>query len=97
MPHDILKFWRSSQPSSNLTRALDTARWNAELLSALEWKRFEDVCTGLFGRLGFRTRSAKRGPDGGVDIWLQAGAALSPQCGDWKCKTMNTLHQYEIS
>lgn len=79
--------WRSD-PSENVPPIpVDTTRCSAELLSALEWKRFEMVCAGLFERLGFAARLGTTGPDGGVDIHLsrQAGgpAVLIVQCKAW--------------
>lgn len=66
---------------------VDTSRWSQDLLKALEWKRFEEVCAGLFERLGFATRAATTGADGGIDIHLfrppgeQAVAIV--QCKAW--------------
>ncbi len=48
----------------------DIGCWSAGLLSALEWKRFEQVCAGLFERLGFEAKVSGFGSDGGVDIHL---------------------------
>jgi restriction system protein len=57
------------------------------LLAVLEWKRFEDVCAGLFERLGFATKSATCGADGGVDIQLYRPPSDQPvaivQCKAW--------------
>jgi len=50
--------------------SLEITRWSPDLLRALEWKRFEMVCAGLFERLGFTAKLAVAGPDGGVDIHL---------------------------
>jgi restriction system protein len=66
---DLYPYWRSAD-SLPLTASINTARWNADLLSALEWKRFEKVCAGMFERLGFSAKVADFGPDGGVDIHL---------------------------
>ncbi len=49
---------------------VDESRWSQDLLKALEWKRSEEVCAGLFDRLGFEAVVAGFGPDGGVDIHL---------------------------
>ncbi len=88
-PHetDIYPIWRSDSSEIVPPIPVDTSRWSAELLSALEWKRFELVCAGLFDRLGFATRIATKGADGGVDIHLyrppaeQAVAIV--QCKAW--------------
>ena len=36
----------------------------------LEWKRFEQITEAYFNRIGWRTRPARIGPEGGVDIYL---------------------------
>ena len=71
----------------NKPARLDTSRWSLELLRALEWKRFEIVCAAYFESIGFRARTARAGPDGGVDIHLYADGATTPgiivQCKAW--------------
>ncbi len=62
--------WKSVSAETMPVAKVDATRWSAELLGALEWKRFEEVCAGLFERLGFTTRSAACGADGGIDIHL---------------------------
>jgi restriction system protein len=63
------------------------SRWNLELLRALEWKRFEIVSARYFEAIGFKTRRARAGADGGVDIHLYAKGADKPgilvQCKAW--------------
>lgn len=76
----------SSQPP--VIAMPDTSRWSLPLLMALEWKRFEEVCTGLFERLGFTTQAARHGADGGIDIRLYRDGSEAPaaivQCKAWK-------------
>jgi predicted RNA-binding Zn-ribbon protein involved in translation (DUF1610 family) len=73
-------------------RPLDTSRWGKELLDALEWKRFEHLCAGYFETLGFKSKVAREGPDGGVDIHLYAEGSSVPsilvQCKAWKTYTV---------
>ena len=84
---DIYPMWKSEAGESVPSPQVDATCWSAQLLSALEWKRFEQVCAGLFERLGFDTRTTTKGADGGVDIHLfrrpgeQAVAIV--QCKAW--------------
>jgi restriction system protein len=74
--------WNASTPK------LDQQSWNLELLRALEWKRFELVCSAYFEAIGIRTRIAREGADGGVDIHLYRENDAKPsaiaQCKAWK-------------
>ena len=68
-------------------RGIETSAWSLELLRALEWKRFEELCAAYFQELGLRTRMTPAGPDGGVDIHLLAEgserSAVFVQCKAW--------------
>lgn len=46
--------------------------WTVELLNAIDWKRFEEVCAEYFRICGFESDTQPRGPDGGIDIRLFA-------------------------
>lgn len=46
------------------------AAWTIELIQALEWKRFEDVCQQFYEAKGIRSKTTPLGPDGGIDIHL---------------------------
>ncbi len=76
--------------SSIIVAKIDATRWSAELLAILEWKRFEEVCAGLFERLGFATKSNTCGADGGIDIHLHRPPSDKPvaivQCKAWSKK-----------
>ena len=77
-----LFFLRRRRESPRLSAArsrLDT-RWSAELLKQLEWRRFEELCVAYYQALGFATRIAKAGADGGVDILLQPQGAGRASC-----------------
>ena len=67
--------------------ALNTTTWTLDLLRALEWKRFEEVCADLCRYLGFEARTQRQGADGGVDIHLYRPEADTPsvvvQCKSW--------------
>lgn len=49
---------------------LDTTQWSLELLQALEWKRFEQLCAAYFQTKGYRADLSQIGADGGIDIHL---------------------------
>lgn len=82
--------WKEAGKEKYEPKPVDTSKWSLELLNALEWKRFEYVCAGYFEELGFRAKTVRAGPDGGVDIHLYAGGAQHPgiivQCKAWKTK-----------
>jgi restriction system protein len=62
-------------------------RWTVEALRELEWKRFELVCARYYELAGFRTRTLRCGPDGGIDIRLFRADPAQPlaivQCKAW--------------
>ncbi len=80
--------WIKDKTPVSQGSTVDTSRWSLNLLQALEWHRFELVCTGYFEALGFRAKLTKFGPDGGVDIHLYAEGqdrpAIAVQCKAWK-------------
>lgn len=86
--HEASASSKSIRATEPTFRRVDTDGWNLELLNALEWKRFELVCSGLFQRLGFDAQSANVGADGGIDIRLFQGDSKVPvavvQCKAWK-------------
>jgi restriction system protein len=84
---DIYPIGNSASAEVAKSEEVDATRWSAELLAALEWKRFEEVCAGLFERLGFSTKLATCGADGGIDIHLYRPPTEQPvaivQCKAW--------------
>ncbi|MBL0143807.1 MAG: DUF2034 domain-containing protein [Betaproteobacteria bacterium] len=87
---DLYSEWKEAGLGGYEPEAVDTSRWSLELLKALEWKRFEYVCAGYFEELGFRAKTVRAGPDGGVDIHLYTEGAEHPgiivQCKAWKSR-----------
>ena len=64
-------------------------RWSLELLRAIDWKRFEEVCAEYFRVCGFHATTKSHGPDGGIDVILYAPQDKSNvvnvvQCKQWK-------------
>jgi restriction system protein len=58
-----------------------------ELLQAIEWKRFEDLCQKYYEVKGIRSACTPLGPDGGIDIHLfqddSDRATAIVQCKAW--------------
>ena len=61
--------------------------WSAEVLTSLEWKRFETVCAEYFRMTGYDPKETRIGADGGVDIWVYKPGSEKPfgivQCKAW--------------
>jgi len=60
-------------------------KWSKDLIDSLEWKRFEDLCTGYFIEKGYEAKPTFDGPDGGIDIHLfkETKAFAIVQCKAW--------------
>lgn len=67
--------------------SFDTAKWNAELLKHLEWRRFEELCAAYFEAVGFTIHVTHSRADGGADIALHREGAAAPallgRCRAW--------------
>lgn len=79
-----------SQPPSSLkavTPYIEPVTWSGELLSKLEWKRFEDVVAAYSRALGYEAKTTRIGADGGVDVQLfkdgQPAPVMIVQCKAW--------------
>jgi restriction system protein len=59
--------------------------WSQELLSQLEWKRFEDLVAAYSRELGYEAKTTRIGADGGVDVQLFQNGQLVMiiQCKAW--------------
>ena len=61
--------------------------WSLELLSNIEWKRFEDLCAEYYREKGIRCETTPLGADGGIDLKLYQGDSGKPttivQCKAW--------------
>lgn len=53
-------------------------QWTLELLRALEWKRFETLCTAYFEDIGYRTRAARAASGEGLELALSSGKGPKP-------------------
>lgn len=76
------------------------ASWSDDVLSMIEWRRFEALVEALFAQAGFETRSQSHGSDGGVDIWLHSknaeGAVAVVQCKHWQGKPVGVREMREF-
>ncbi len=83
---------RTPEPAAEEWRFLNEIavpqEWNMEVLTSLEWKRFETVCAEYLRLIDFDPRETKIGADGGVDIWVYKPGREAPifivQCKAWK-------------
>lgn len=91
--------WQPAAPST-LPKRDAAPQWNATVFDAIEWRRFEAVCSALFAQAGFETRTQSHGPDGGVDIWLHSKNASGPvsvvQCKHWRGKQVGVKEVREF-
>ena len=79
----------SSKPSTpDKSSTHNTSTWSIDLLQAIEWKRYEDLCAAFYREKGIRSETTPLGADGGVDVRLyqdennpQATAIV--QCKAW--------------
>lgn len=87
-----------SPPTNEQPPAL--ASWSDDVLSRIEWRRFEALVEALFTQAGFETRSQSHGADGGVDIWLHSKNAEGPvavvQCKHWQGKPVGVREMREF-
>lgn len=79
---DLYTLWKAS----SVTKTPD--RWSLDLLCAIDWKRFEEVCAEYFRLCGFHAATQSHGPDGGIDVKLYAPKDQSRlvnivQCKQW--------------
>lgn len=63
--------------------------WDLSLIRALEWKRFEELCEGLWRARGYVARQTGPGPDGGIDVLVEDPDAPDRllaviQCKSWR-------------
>lgn len=82
---DLYELWKASPG----VEAPSPDKWSLDLLRAIDWKRFEEVCADYFRVLGFHATTKTHGPDGGVDVVLYEPQDKSKvmnvvQCKQWK-------------
>jgi restriction system protein len=65
---------------------VSTDRWSLELIKALEWKRFEELCQGYWQAKGWRCEGTGPGADGGIDFNLYRKEEPGTRFGVIQCK-----------
>ena len=66
-------------------------KWSLELIEALEWKCFEDLCANYFKAKGWNAQVTKLGADDGIDIFLyRSRGDLSKPLGIVQCKAWSS-------
>lgn len=68
------------------------AGWSPRLLSQMDWRRFEALCTAFFRQAGFSASTRSQGDDGGVDIWVQSRHMPEPRivrCRHWESQAVS--------
>lgn len=93
----IYDAWRAGRQS---TAREKPAGWSVDLLQALEWKRFEDVCQKFYQAKGIKSDTTPLGPDGGIDIRLFQDDSGKPsgivQCKAWGDKNVGVKPVREL-
>jgi restriction system protein len=72
--------------------------WSQDLLSDLEWKRFEEVVAAYSRELGYEAKTTRIGADGGVDVQLfQNGQiVMIIQCKAWNAYKVGVKPMREL-
>lgn len=60
---------RKDAPVSSVKES-EPESWSLALISSLEWRRFEQLCVGLFKLKGYGVKDTGAGADGGTDFYL---------------------------
>jgi len=74
--------------------------WSADVLTRMDWKRFEALTAAYYKHLGFRAETLQCGPDGGIDVKLFRGDAATPsaivQCKAWNSRPVGVKPVREL-
>ena len=88
---DLYPVYKESSQDNVNTPSIDESRWSLELIKALEWKRFEELCSAYFEEEGYRADVTRLGADGGIDILLyKESESSNSSVGVVQCKAWNT-------
>jgi restriction system protein len=85
---DLYELWKAPALGAGAAVAPRPDRWSLDLLRAIDWKRFEEVCAEYFRLCGFHATTQSSGTDGGIDVKLYAPNDQSKivnivQCKQW--------------
>ncbi|CAN5839513.1 hypothetical protein BH11PSE13_BH11PSE13_16220 [soil metagenome] len=53
--------------------------WGPQVLTTIQWQRFEALCEAFFAQVGFATHAKSHGEQGGVDLWLRSKRMDAPR------------------
>ncbi len=74
--------------------------WSLAVLTRLEWKRFETVCTEYLKLIGHNAKETRIGADGGVDIVVHKDGQEKPvaivQCKAWNAYKVGVKPMREL-
>ena len=86
-------FYKAGKETSQLNQSNlgKPEEWSKELINALEWKRFEELCSEYFNAKGYKAKVTRQGADGGIDIHLfKESYSLTKAFGIVQCKAWNS-------
>lgn len=99
-------FYRSTSLEETVPAVSSSSRhqvangWTSEILSTLEWKRFETVCAEYFRLTGYVAKETSFGADGGIDIWVYKQGDERPfgivQCKAWNASKVDVTKVREL-
>lgn len=76
------------------------SEWTLDVLTRMDWKRFEALTAAYYKHLGFRAETIQCGPDGGIDVKLFRGDAPKPaaivQCKAWSSRPVGVKPVREL-
>ena len=90
---DFYKVYKENKETSQLNQSIQEKpeAWSKELINALEWKRFEELCSEYFNAKEYKAKVTRQGADGGIDIHLfKESYSLTKAFGIVQCKAWNS-------
>lgn len=76
------------------------SEWTKDVLSRMDWKRFEALSAAYYEHLGFRAETVPCGPDGGVDVRIFRAGESHPtaivQCKAWTSRPVGVKPVREL-
>lgn len=80
LEHPTLPSVLDSTPREEVASSVHprASAWGADVLAAIEWRRFEAVCEALFSQAGFEPRSEPGGGQRATVMWLHSRHAKGP-------------------
>lgn len=79
----------AAAPNAGRASPKKPTRWRAGVLRAIEWQRFDAVCTALFRQDGYVVKLNSDGTAGGTQLWLHSPLDLKHPVRIVLCKHLN--------